>query len=97
MMQATENWEGDHSSFASKCRPCMLLLDWDPLLNALMWSCLIEVDNVLLEHVAQVPFPEDQQVIEAFAAQAPYQPLADRILLTCQQHQVRRIDHSSSK
>ena len=71
MMQANENCEGDQSSFPIRCRPRMLLLDCDPLLHALMRSRLIEVDHGLLEHVAQVRFPKDQQVIEAFAAHAP--------------------------
>ncbi len=44
-----------------------------------MRSRLIEVDDVFLEHVAEVLFPEDQDVIEAFASDAPDQPLADRV------------------
>ncbi len=76
MMQATEHREGDDSPFAIGCR---LLLGWDPLLNALMWSSLVEVDHVLLERVAQVPLPEDQHVIQAFAAHAANQAFAHRV------------------
>ncbi len=48
-----------------------------------MWSRLIEVDNIFFEHMVQVLFTQNEEVIQAFAADAPHQPLTDRIRPRC--------------
>ncbi len=49
------------------------------LLNALMWSCPIEVRHILIEHALELLLVEDQEVIEAFSTHAAEKPFTDCI------------------
>ena len=48
---------------------------WDPLLYALMRSCMIKVGKVRFEDFMQLPFIENQQVIQAFSSNTPQEAL----------------------
>ena len=47
------------------------------LLDALMWSCPIEVCYIPIDHALKLLLTEDQEVIEAFATNAAEKPLTD--------------------
>jgi len=47
--------------------------------NRLMWSGLIEVLHIGVEHSVELLFVEYQQVVEAFLSHTPQKALADRI------------------
>jgi hypothetical protein len=49
------------------------------LRNPLMWSCLIEVDHIGIEHALELLLLKDQQVIETFLPYAPQEAFADGI------------------
>ena len=44
---------------------------WTLLLNALMWSGLIEIDHIGFEEAVELLLMEDQKVIQAFSPDAP--------------------------
>ncbi len=90
MMQAAQNWQRNNTPSGHRCCLCTLRSSGDPLLNALMRARLIKVNGILFEHTVQVLFTEDEQVIQAFTAHAPQQPLADGIRPWCFE---RRSEH----
>jgi hypothetical protein len=45
-----------------------------PLVQPLVWPCLVVVLNELLEHVLQVASTPDQQVVQALAPGCPHPP-----------------------
>ena len=49
------------------------------LLDALMRSCLVEVDHIRVEHALELPLMQDQQVIQAFLSDTPHKPLTDGV------------------
>lgn len=71
MMQATEHGEWDDSPIATRGCRCKLLLAWDPLLNALMRSRLVEVDDILCEHPVEVGFAQNEDVMSSVARMCP--------------------------
>ncbi len=97
MMQATENGECDDSPIATRGWRCKLLLDWEPLLNALMRSRLVEVDDILFEHPAEVGFAQNEDVIQAFTAHAPQQPFADRVRARCLDRRSQHLNPRSNR
>ncbi len=97
MMQATEHGEWDDSPIATRGWRCKLLLAWDPLLNALMRSRLVEVDDILFEHPAEVGFAQNEDVIQAFAAHAPQQPFADRVRARCLDRRSQHLNPRSDR
>ncbi len=50
----------------------------NPLLNALMWSCPVEVCYILIEHALKLLLMEDQQVVKACLSHTPQEAFADR-------------------
>ncbi len=44
--------------------------------NSLVWSRLVEVRDILLEHAGELTFAEDKQVVQALASYAPQAALA---------------------
>jgi hypothetical protein len=52
---------------------------WQLLPDALMWSCLIGVRHIPIEHALELLLVEDQEVIEAFATNAAQKPFADSV------------------
>ena len=44
-----------------------------------MWSCAIEVEGRLAENAAEVPFAQDEDVIEAFPPHTPQQLLTELV------------------
>ena len=51
------------------------------LLNALMWSCLIVVSRVSLNHSLQMLTVMDEHMIQAFSSQAAHEPFTYSISL----------------
>jgi len=49
------------------------------LLDALMRSCLVEVDHIGIGHALELLLLKDQQVVEAFLPHTPHEAFADRI------------------
>ena len=60
----------------------------DPLPDALVRSSLVEVPNSFGEHPTQVVLPKKQDMVQALAAVAPEEPLADRVYLSGQMHPI---------
>ena len=75
----------------------MLPWRWDLLFDALVWSCLIEVGDVGLEHTAQVLLANNHEMIQAFAAYAPQQSLAHRICPGCFDWRSQLLDSSADR
>lgn len=48
-----------------------------------MWSLAVAVFGILLEHLPQVPIPEDEEVVQALAPDTPEKPLHDRVHSWC--------------
>ena len=69
----------------------------DLLVNPLMGPGMIEIRGVLIQHPLKVPIMQDEQVVKAPLSHRPNPPLRKGILLARQQHEVRRMDHNSSK
>ena len=78
VVQSIQDGNGDEPSLP---RPGWLGPDplRNPLPNPLVWPCAVEVFDVFLDHAVKLPFPDNQEVIEAFSPHAPYEPLADRV------------------
>src|SRR5262245_44866629 len=53
----------------------------DELPNRLVRSCLVEVTAILEQHVEQMLLAEHHDLIQAFAADAAQEPLANRVAL----------------
>ena len=49
------------------------------LLDALMWSCPIEILNINMQDTMQLLLMEDQHVIQTLSSHAPQKAFADRI------------------
>ena len=47
--------------------------------NPLMRSCLVEVGDVAIEYALELPFMQDQQMVQTLLAHTPHEPLSDRI------------------
>jgi len=90
MMQPSQDRNGNHlgSCLHSDTRGSRGV--GDLLLDALMWSCLVEVGHIGLEHAEELSLVKDQQVIETFLPHTPHEPLTDRIgswsLIRCFEH-----------
>src|SRR5258708_6730788 len=52
---------------------------WNPLLDALMWSCLIEILDVGTQDTMQLLFMKDQYVIQALSSNTPQKAFTDGI------------------
>jgi hypothetical protein len=56
-----------------------MLVAWEVVAGCLDVSCPIEIRHILLEHMLELPFLEDQEVIQAFATNAAEKPLTGGI------------------
>ena len=65
------------------CRLSFTESSGNALSDALMWSPVIVVSGVFLDHATQVIPMEDERVVQAFSFQAADPPLADRVRLRC--------------
>ena len=83
MMKAAEDGKGDDPAHLANWPTSSRFRFWDTLINALMRPRPVEVRHILLEHAPQMSFTHDEQVIEAFASNAPQQPLANGIRPRC--------------
>ena len=83
MMQASQDRERYHRASLAIRTSREDGLFWTPLLNTLMWARLVEVGDILLEYAMEVPFTQDQDVVEAFAPDAAQQSFADRVRTWC--------------
>ena len=79
MVQSAHDRKSDHLV------PCMMRgHGWSAcsrnlLLDPLMRSCLVEVLHIGIEHPLQLLLLQDEQVVQAFFADAPQEPFTDGI------------------
>ena len=52
---------------------------WNLLLDALMWSCLIEIRDVGTQDTMHLLLTEDQQVVKALSPNTPQKAFTDSI------------------
>ncbi len=69
---------GDFGNGAHRAIPALLRFG-DTLIDALMRSRMIEVLDVFVQDAPQVGLAHEQDVVQALAAQAADQPLADGV------------------
>lgn len=79
VMQATQNWEGNHFLGGTACLIGALFSFWNLLVDALVGPGTIKVSDLLLEDASQMCFAYNHDVIQTFPAHAAEQPFADRI------------------
>jgi hypothetical protein len=56
-----------------------LRLARDALLDALVWSCVIEVGDVFLDDAVKMALAEDEEVVKALSAETPQESLTDSV------------------
>jgi hypothetical protein len=54
-------------------------LEWYSLPNRLVGSCVVEIPLILLHQPIQMPFAQDQEVVQALPPHAAPKPFTDRI------------------
>ena len=64
------------------------------LLDALMGSCLVEVDYIRKEHALELLLMQNQQVVQAFLPHAPQKTLADGIGSWCMNRRFEDLDRA---
>src|SRR5947209_9794467 len=79
MVQPTHDRTSDHlvpGILSGKARSALFR---DLLPNALMRSCLVEVNHIRIQNALELLLLKDQQMVEAFLPHAPQEALADCI------------------
>src|SRR5437016_10807120 len=79
MVEPTQDRNSDHLALRMLRGPRHFTRDGYLLLDALMRSCLVEVDHIGIEHALELLLLKDQQVVEAFLPHTPHEAFADRI------------------
>jgi len=77
MMKTTEDGVGDDLSGAM--RPIRLPRAGDALLDALVWSCVIEVGLVLVDCPIQMAFIENEEVVQTLSPYTAQKSFADSV------------------
>ncbi|HET8631908.1 MAG TPA: hypothetical protein VFL91_31165, partial [Thermomicrobiales bacterium] len=75
MVQAAQHGDRDDGTRRA-CSWCRFRDSGDGLPDPLMWPRRVEVRHVCPQHAPQVPLAQDEDVIEAFTAHTPEEPLA---------------------
>jgi len=68
---------------------------WDPLPEALMRTCVVDVVHVLREQDMEVSLTEDQQVVQAFTPHASHKPFTRSVRSGCLHGCVQNCDSSA--
>ena len=97
MMEAAQNGQGDDFPVSTKCRCGAFGAFGNALADALMWPGPVEVRDVLLEDPPQMGFAQDQDMVEAFAANTPQQPLADGVRAWCLDRRAQHLDSAAHR
>ena len=79
MVYPTQNWNRDHLVALVMRGSRRHRRVWKLLLDALMWSGLIEVHYICVEETVELLLMQDQEVIKAFSPDAAQKALTDGI------------------
>src|SRR5258706_4643904 len=83
MVESTQDRNSHHLVRCTRRGKRQSLRFRELLLDALMWSCLVEKRYIPIEHALELLLAEDQQMVEALFSHTPHEAFADRIGTRC--------------